>query len=88
MWSQDKSLEQVGLTVNDFVFLLNFYLIKLGPIRPDQIYHVNHLMSFFFLLKLYLIKLGPILPDQIFQVVERLKAVKQEATKRMNRKEN
>ena len=59
MWSQDKSLEQVGLT--DFEL---------------------------FLLKFYLIKLGPILPDQIFQVVERLKAVKEEATKRMNRKEN
>ena len=59
MWSQDKSLEQVVLT--DFEL---------------------------FLLKFYLIKLGPILPDQIFQVVERLKAVKEEATKRMNRNEN
>ena len=59
MWSQDKSLEQVGLT--DFEL---------------------------FFIEILFAKLGPILPDQIFQVVERLKAVKEEATKRMNRKEN
>ena len=59
MWSQDKSLEQVGLT--DFEL---------------------------FFIEILFVKLGPILPDQIFQVVERLKAVKEEATKRMNRKEN
>ena len=87
MWSQDKSLEQVGLTVNDFVFLLNFFLIKLGPIRPDQIFHVND-FGFFLFIEILFDRTRTNSSYQIFQVVERLKAVKEEATKRMNRKEN